>query len=139
MSTILDHDCTALTDGALLRLRHRLGATVTVVRGRVWVTQDSDRRDVVLDAGESFVIDRPGLAIVQAFGAACVGITPGADPAHPADHPDPVHRATRLRQRALAGWLRRVAGQVHDARERLALTVARRWPAIGSRREVVQC
>lgn len=136
MSTTFDHDCTALTDGALLRLRHRLGATVTVVRGRVWVTQDSDRRDVVLDAGESFVIDRPGLAIVQAFGAACVDVTPGADPA---DRPDPVHRAMRWRQRALAGWLRRVAGQVHDARERLALAVVRRWRATGSQREVVQC
>lgn len=137
MSATLDHDCTALPDGALLRLRNRFGATVTVVRGRIWITQDSDRRDVVLDAGESFVIDRPGLAVVQAFGAACVGVTPQASAEE--DRLTTVRRAQRLRQRVLAGWLRRAADEVGQTRDRLALTLARRWPAAGARRAVVQC
>ncbi len=136
MSATPRHDCTAMNDGALLRLPHRLGATIAVVRGRIWVTQDGDQRDVVLDAGESFVIDRPGLAIVQAFGAACVDITSGGAPE---DHLAPIRRAQRLRQRALAGWLRWGTGVIRHARERMSLTLARRWPTVGSRREVVQC
>ena len=41
-----------IDDGRGLRLR--------VAAGTVWLTQQDDSRDVVLHAGESFVIDRPG-------------------------------------------------------------------------------
>ena len=43
-----------------LTLRDALGWTVHAVTGEVWITQDWDTRDVVLEAGQSFVIDRPG-------------------------------------------------------------------------------
>ena len=43
------------------------GVRIDAHAGTVWVTQDNDRRDVVLSPGESFTLDGPGRAIVQAF------------------------------------------------------------------------
>ena len=40
---------------------------IALVEGSVWITQQNDPRDIALDAGESFIFDRPGLAIVQAL------------------------------------------------------------------------
>ncbi len=74
--------CTGLKDGATLRLQSRIGAKLSVRRGQVWITQDEDARDLVLDAGDSFEIDRPGLAVVQAFGESCVSIGYAADNDH---------------------------------------------------------
>jgi Protein of unknown function (DUF2917) len=42
------------------------GASVRCIFGSVWLTQDGDPRDIVLGAGESFTLDRDGLAIVYA-------------------------------------------------------------------------
>ena len=43
------------------------GTCITARRGTVWITQDNDLRDVVLSGGESFMLEQPALAIVQAF------------------------------------------------------------------------
>jgi len=53
-----------LAPGQALRLEDATGRRVTVLQGHVWITQDGDPRDVVLQAGEDFVIERPGLALV---------------------------------------------------------------------------
>jgi hypothetical protein len=42
------------------------GLSVTCRDGAVWITQSNDARDVVIEAGESFTLDRPGLALVAA-------------------------------------------------------------------------
>lgn len=52
----------------ILRIRNGKGATVRVVAGSLWVTQDADTRDLVLQAGEDFVLDRPGLAVFVPLG-----------------------------------------------------------------------
>ena len=61
-----------------LTLRDALGWTVQAVTGEVWITQDWDTRDVVLEAGQSFVIDRPGAALISALDRArvCVARAP---------------------------------------------------------------
>jgi len=52
------------------------GTCITARRGAVWITQDNDLRDVVLSGGESFMLEQPELAIVQAFDTAEVVISP---------------------------------------------------------------
>lgn len=44
------------------------GATLHVIRGRVWITQEDDTRDVVLGPGEAFTVERDGLTILEAQG-----------------------------------------------------------------------
>ena len=49
-----------------LRVRDASGAVVTCVRGGLWITQNGDTRDIMLAPGESFRLDRAGLALVHA-------------------------------------------------------------------------
>lgn len=44
------------------------GATLHVIRGKVWITQENDTRDVVLGPGEAFTVERDGLTILEAQG-----------------------------------------------------------------------
>jgi hypothetical protein len=42
------------------------GFTVTCIDGTVWITQANDPRDIVINAGQSFLLDKQGLALVAA-------------------------------------------------------------------------
>ena len=64
----MNHPLLYLTQGELLELPDARGATLHVPRGRVWITQENDRRDIVLDAGDTWTLERPGLAVAQAHG-----------------------------------------------------------------------
>lgn len=57
-----------LTTGELLDIKDGLGLTVACLEGAVWITQQDDPRDIDLTAGQSCVLDRPGLALVCAAG-----------------------------------------------------------------------
>ena len=68
------------------RIEDGQGLAVTCLRGNVWITQDRDVRDVILSPGQSFVLDRNGLALAFAFKDATILVgRPGqvwpADPA----------------------------------------------------------
>lgn len=56
----------------LLDIHDGQGLAVTCLEGVLWVTQSNDPRDVVIKTGQSFVLDRPGLALV------CAPIGPAA-------------------------------------------------------------
>lgn len=59
--------------GQPLRVENGRGQRFVVLAGHVWVTQDRDPRDPIFGAGEVFVLDRRGLAILSALeGAAAV-------------------------------------------------------------------
>jgi len=67
MSQALRHPLTDLRRGATLRVDDGQPHVIDVFEGLVWVTQDGDPRDVILEAGDSFRFDGRGLTLVQAF------------------------------------------------------------------------
>ena len=67
MDTSLGRALTKLPAGAMLCIRDGRGKGLAVFHGHAWITQQDDPRDVVLGAGETFALDRPGLAIVLAL------------------------------------------------------------------------
>jgi hypothetical protein len=50
------------------------GLRVTCLEGVVWITQERDRRDLILLPGQSFVLDRPGVAVVFALRDATISV-----------------------------------------------------------------
>ena len=65
-----------LRKGQLMALRGRRGESIESRRGAVWVTQDGDLNDVVLDAGQTHVLERDATVLIQALDAACVSVQP---------------------------------------------------------------
>ena len=64
-----------LNTGELLDIDNGEGFTVECLEGALWITQSNDPRDIVLKAGQSFVLDKPGLALVcAAAGPAMVAV-----------------------------------------------------------------
>jgi len=61
-----------LAPNEFVRLDGARGTTLRVTSGRLWITLENDRRDIVLSAGDSYTIDRGGLTLVEAQGAATV-------------------------------------------------------------------
>jgi hypothetical protein len=53
--------------GALLR--SALNARLTAVSGVAWITLDGDRRDIVLEPGQSFVVDSDRPVMIYALNA----------------------------------------------------------------------
>jgi hypothetical protein len=61
---------------ATLPLVDQEGLRIVCLEGQLWITQHHDQRDIVLQAGESFVLDKPGLAIVFALKRALLTLSP---------------------------------------------------------------
>jgi hypothetical protein len=72
-----------LAPGQLLNLEHAAGIRIASRAGSVWITQDGDPRDIVLDAGEAFELDRDSPVIVQAIETAVVTLEDPAATARP--------------------------------------------------------
>jgi hypothetical protein len=64
-----------LDRGQTLDLNNAVSTTIECESGVVWLTQYDDCNDVVLRAGESFVVDHDGLSIVQVFEDAKIRVT----------------------------------------------------------------
>ena len=70
----------------VIELRHRgivpvadaAGTRIDCLRGRIWITERGCTDDFVLEAGDSHVISRDGVAVVQALRAALVGLRASA-------------------------------------------------------------
>ncbi len=66
-----------LRRGSLLRLHAVAGSAITCQRGMLWLTQEHDPVDRILASGESFVFDRPGVALLNALAHDAVIHYPG--------------------------------------------------------------
>ena len=86
-----------LTNGDLVELRDARGTTLRVTKGMLWITQERDRRDIVLRAGDVWTVEREGLTVVEAQGAATICLVgDAADVAHSRG------RRVRIRERVEA-------------------------------------
>lgn len=63
-----------LARGQTLRVTDAQGSTISVSEGSVWITEENQPKDVVLEAGACYELRRPGLALVHAFGDASVAL-----------------------------------------------------------------
>jgi DUF2917 family protein len=88
-----------LGGGQMLRLHDATGWTVACRSGSVWITQEADTRDVFLDAGDSFILDRAGLALILARQDSAMVIRPAGTPRQDADP---------ARDSAQKAWLRAI-------------------------------
>jgi hypothetical protein len=51
-----------------------VGTRIAAQTGSLWITQEGDRKDHILGAGEALVVARPGRTVVQAMRASRVAI-----------------------------------------------------------------
>ena len=56
----------------ILEIKQALGVTIECLEGSVWVTLDGSTRDVILEAGQSFCVDRQQRTLIQALTTARV-------------------------------------------------------------------
>ncbi|HEX4233891.1 MAG TPA: DUF2917 domain-containing protein [Caldimonas sp.] len=57
----------ALAKGNVRHLHGESGRRIEVLGGSIWITQDGDLRDVILQRGEAFDFDRKGDVLLSAF------------------------------------------------------------------------
>jgi hypothetical protein len=57
-----------LARGQVLKLRDAAGSTVCAVEGSVWITEENQPHDIVLQPRGCYRLSQPGLAIVQTLG-----------------------------------------------------------------------
>jgi Protein of unknown function (DUF2917) len=122
-------DGAALARRGLLSIRGGRGAVLFVDHGEVWVTQEGDRRDVVLTAGAWFRLDRDGTAILQARRAAAVTLTAAADALMPEIRTLPHGASRRTARRRGHPWLRALTALWLRMYRRAKLSIARRLAA----------
>ncbi|MGA8050830.1 MAG: DUF2917 domain-containing protein [Burkholderiales bacterium] len=68
----LDANSLRLGRGQTLKLRDAAGGTICCRAGTLWVTEENQPRDVLLEAGACHRLSRHGVALVQALGEALV-------------------------------------------------------------------
>jgi hypothetical protein len=79
MSGQLDKMERHLNARQVLDIRNGQGLRVGCLRGVLWITQSNDSDDIIVQDGQSFVLDRPGLALISApIGPADVIIQPAS-------------------------------------------------------------
>jgi hypothetical protein len=63
----LDRAAITIHKSDVVRLATAHGRRIESVLGRVWITIDGDPRDIVLDTGEGFSVDRDSAVMISAL------------------------------------------------------------------------
>ena len=61
---------------SIYRIEDGAGALIECLSGVLWITQNGDHRDITLEDGQRFWLDRDGLAIVYGLEAARFRVAP---------------------------------------------------------------
>jgi hypothetical protein len=75
MNIELENSTIALARDGLIALRGAEGARVTCLSGALWITEDQEVSDIILEAGESTTLRRPGLTLLMALQPASLRLT----------------------------------------------------------------
>lgn len=75
MNTDLTRASTFLPRYTLQRVIDAKGQWLHCLRGTLWLTQEGDPRDIVLEAGDEALIERDGLSIISAMSDASFVLT----------------------------------------------------------------
>lgn len=75
MRLLLGQSKLGLEPDQLVAVRDGKGVRVACLSGSLWITQEQRTADVILEAGQSAVIDSPGLTLVMALGPSTLRIT----------------------------------------------------------------
>jgi hypothetical protein len=70
MKIELNAGAVKLAPNQTLRLRDSAGSTVCAVEGSVWITEENQPRDIVLEAGNCYRLRNAGLALINSLGGA---------------------------------------------------------------------
>ena len=76
-----------MRQGSLHRIEGGKGLQIIAISGVVWITQARDERDIILTSGQSFILDRKGLAVVYALKDAAIAVGPAGHIAAAFDSP----------------------------------------------------
>ncbi len=69
------HGSLGMTRGSVLRIEDGRDMVIYVWEGGLWLTQEGDRRDRYLGAGDCFRVERGGVTIAQATARSSVSLT----------------------------------------------------------------
>lgn len=78
MDRIVENARIFLRKAGTLHVSDGYAMNIACLDGCLWITQDGDPRDIILKRGESFTLDRPGVALLHAFEASVVSMPKGA-------------------------------------------------------------
>jgi len=70
MKIELGQSAVKLGPNQTLKVTDAAGSTVCAVEGSVWITEENDARDIVLETGACYRLRHAGLAIVNSLGGA---------------------------------------------------------------------
>jgi len=66
----LNEGAVRLNANQTLKVRDAAGTTVCAVEGSVWITEENQAKDIVLERGACYRLRERGLALVNALGGA---------------------------------------------------------------------
>jgi len=75
----------------------RRGDVISCLSGTLWITQEGDLKDHVLETGRSFWVTRPGTVVVQALDNAQFKYSLNEMQSHIEMNPQPIHQANHSR------------------------------------------
>jgi hypothetical protein len=75
----------------------RRGDVISCLSGTLWITQENDLKDYILEQGKDFWVTKPGAVVVQALQSAQYKYTLNELKSHIEINPQPIHHSPRYR------------------------------------------